>query len=158
MIKSFLRSVLALSLLSGTAFAADTFSIDHDHSNFFFKINHLGVSNTMGRFDDFSGSFSLDTKDPAKSNISLTIQVASVDSNAKKRDEHLASPDFFDAKTFPTITFVGTSYNKKSDTVFEVTGNLTIHGVTKPVTMTITKVGEGNDPWGGFRQIGRAHV
>lgn len=152
MIKSALRSVLAFGLLVGSAFAADTFNVDHDHTSLLFKINHLGVSNTVGRFNDFSGSFSLDTKDPAKSNISLTIQTASVDSGVKKRDDHLRSPDFFDATTFPTMTFVGKTYKKVSDTVFEVTGDFTLHGVTKPLTITVSKVGEGNDPWGGFRQ------
>lgn len=152
MIKTALRSILAFGLLAGSAFAADTYNVDHDHSNFLFKIQHLGVSNTIGRFNEFSGTFSLDTKDPSKSSISLTIQTASVDSNAKKRDDHLRSPDFFDATTFPTLTFVGKTYEKVSDTVFKVTGDVTLHGVTKPLTITITKVGEGSDPWGGFRQ------
>ena len=152
MIKTALRSILAFGLLAGSAFAADTYGIDHDHSNFLFKINHLGVSNTIGRFDEFSGTFSLDTKEPGKSALSLTIQTASVDSNVKKRDDHLRSPDFFDATTFPTMTFVGTTFKKVSDTVFEVTGNFTLHGVTRPLTLTVTKVGEGTDPWGGFRQ------
>jgi len=152
MIKTMLRSALVFGVLLGSALAADTFNVDHDHSNFLFKINHLGVSNTIGRFNEFSGTFSLDTKDPSKSSVSLTLQVASVDSNVKKRDDHLRSPDFFDATTFPTLTFVGKSYKKVSDTVFEVTGDVTLHGVTKPLTITVTKVGEGNDPWGGFRQ------
>ena len=151
--RSFLtRSLLALSVATGTAFASDTYKVDQDHSAFLFKIKHLGVSNTWGMFTRFEGAFSLDTKEPAKSSLTLTIQTDSVFSNAEKRDTHLESPDFFDVKTYPTMTFVGTAFKKVSDTVWEVTGNLTIHGVTKPVTITLTKVGEGNDPWGGYRQ------
>lgn len=150
--RSFLtRSLLAFSVVTGTAFAADSYKVDQDHSAFIFKIKHLGLSWTYGQFTKFSGEFSFDTKDPAKSSLSLSIQTDSVFSNAEKRDTHLESPDFFDVKTYPTMTFTGTAFKKVSDTVFEVTGNLTLHGVTKPVTVTLTKVGEGADSWGGYR-------
>ena len=152
MFKNTIRSLLAFSLLSSAAFAADSYKVDLGHTNFLFKVSHLGVSNTWGRFNDFEGSFSLDTKDPAKSSLILTIKTTSVDSNVVKRDDHLRGPDFFDAKTFPTLTFVGKTYKKVSDTVWEVTGDVTLHGVTKPLTITLTKVGEGPDPWGGHRQ------
>lgn len=152
MIKRAIRSLLAFSLLTASAFAADSYKVDLGHTNFLFKISHLGVSNTWGRFNDFEGSFSLDPKEPAKSSLTLSIKTESVDSNSEKRDGHLRGPDFFDTKTYPALTFAGTSYKKVSDTVWEVTGNVTLHGVTRPLTITLTKVGEGPDPWGGHRQ------
>lgn len=148
--KAVLPAMLLLAPLAG--FAADTYSVDAAHSFFHFKVTHFGAGYTWGRFNDSSGTFSIDLADPTKSKVEITLKTASVDTANAKRDEHLKSPDFFDANTYPTLTFVGKSFKKVSDTRVEVTGDLTLHGKTKSVTMTLDKVGEGPDAWGGYRQ------
>lgn len=137
-----LTSVAAL--ISTSALAAD-YKVDPAHTFVTFKIGHLGISTTVGRFNELEGGFSL--ADDAKSgSAEFTIQSASVDTNHEARDKHLRSPDFLDVKQFPTITFKSTSFNGE-----ELTGDLTIHGVTKPVTFNVEQIGEGEDPWGGYR-------
>lgn len=133
-----LRTVLTVSVLVSmrSAVRADDYVIDAAHSGVSFQISHLGLSYIQGRFDDFSGNFTIDTSDPGKSSFSLTIKTESVDTNNSKRDEHLRTPDFFNAKQFPAITFVSTSV-KVIEGGYEVTGDLTIHGETKPVTFSI---------------------
>jgi polyisoprenoid-binding protein YceI len=96
----------------------------------------MGVSYIPGRFNEFSGNFTIDTSDPAKSSFSLTIKTQSVDTNNSKRDEHLRAPDFFNAKQFPTITFASTAV-KAVEGGYEVTGDLTMHGETKPITFSL---------------------
>jgi polyisoprenoid-binding protein YceI len=141
-----MKTLLAATtaLLTTSAFAAD-YQVDAAHSFVTFEVGHLGVSTTVGRFNELEGSFSLD--DSGKSgSAELTIQSASVDTNHEARDKHLRSPDFLDVKQFPTITFKSTSFDGET-----LTGDLTIHGVTKAVSFDVEKVGEGKDPWGGYR-------
>lgn len=126
-----------LCLGFGTAAKADDYTIDPVHSGVSFQILHLGVSYIQGRFNDFSGSFTIDTGDPAKSAFSLSINTSSIDTNNSKHDDHLRSPDFFNAKQFPTISFKSTSVKPISGG-YEVTGDLTLHGDTKPVTFSLT--------------------
>ena len=136
--KQFLQMALA-SLLSfglGTVVKADDYTIDAVHSGVSFQISHVGLAYIHGRFDDFSGNFTIDTSDPTKSAFSLSIKSESVDTNNSKRDDHLRSPDFFNAKQFPTISFTSTSV-KPIEGGYEVTGDLTIHGATKPVTFSL---------------------
>ena len=121
---------------ASAAHAADTYSVDPVHSSISFKISHVGISYIHGRFDDFSGQFVIDKDDPAKSSFSLAIKVDSVDTNNQKRDEHLRNADFFNAKQFPTLNFQSTGV-KAVDGGYEVTGDLTLHGVKKPVTFTL---------------------
>jgi len=146
---------IALSLgfaLSSTAVqAADTYTVDPVHTAALFKIKHLGVSYTYGRFNDVSGSVVFDAANPAASKVDITIQAGSVDTFNQKRDAHLANPDFFDAKQFPVLKFVSTAFKKVDDNTFDVTGDFTLHGVTKPITIKAVKIGEGKDPWGGYR-------
>ena len=125
-----------VSLAAPAARAADSYSFDPAHSSATFRIEHVGVSWVQGRFDDISGSCTVDDSDPAKSSFSLTIKTESVDTNQPQRDKHLRSPDFFDVKQFPTLSFKSTSV-KKADDGLEVTGDLTMHGVTKAVTFTL---------------------
>ena len=135
---------LTLSLvLSSTAVAADKLTIDPTHTGAVFKVLHQGFANTFGRFNDISGVIELDQADITKSSVQITIQTASVDTNMKKRDDHLRSPDFFNAKEFPEMTFVSTGVEKTGDNTAKVQGDLTLLGVTKPVTldMTVNKVG-----------------
>jgi polyisoprenoid-binding protein YceI len=136
--KQFLRMALAgvLSFGLGTVVKADDYTIDAVHSGVSFQISHVGLAYIHGRFDDFSGNFTIDTSDPTKSAFSLSIKSESVDTNNSKRDDHLRSPDFFNVKQFPTISFTSTSA-KPIDGGYEVTGDLTIHGATKPVTFSL---------------------
>ncbi|HEX3451619.1 MAG TPA: YceI family protein [Isosphaeraceae bacterium] len=136
--KQFLQMALAgaLSFGLGTVVKADDYAIDAVHSGVSFQISHVGLAYIHGRFDDFSGNFTIDTSDPTKSAFSLSIKSESVDTNNSKRDDHLRSPDFFNVKQFPTISFTSTSV-KPIDGGYEVTGDLTIHGATKPVTFSL---------------------
>lgn len=127
-----------------------TFKMDTSHSWVLFKVNHLGLGTAWGSFNKFDGSFVLDGEKPADSSVSLTIDAGSVDTNNKKRDDHLKGPDFFNAKEFPTITFTSSKVAAKAD-AFQVTGTLTVLGKEKEVTVAMSKVGEGEDPWGNYR-------
>jgi polyisoprenoid-binding protein YceI len=146
-----LALALAIGLFAPAALAADTYNIDPVHSTVIFGISHLGFSYTFGRFEDVSGDFALDDATPANSKATLVARIDSVDTNAEKRDTHLKSPDFFDAKQFPTLTWTGKTFTHNADGTWSVTGDLTMHGVTRSVTVPVKKVGEGNDPWGGHR-------
>lgn len=127
---------LGTSSLAPAARAAETYAVDPVHSSISFGISHAGISDIHGRFNDFSGMFVIDKDDPSKSTFALDIKVASVDTNNKLRDEHLRAPDYFNAKQFPTLSFKSTKV-KATDAGYEVTGDLTLHGVTKPVTLTL---------------------
>lgn len=129
-------SFAACLLAAGSASAADTYAVDGVHSSVSFMISHAGISMIHGRFNDFSGEFTIDKGDPSKSSFSLSIKVDSVDTNNEKRDEHLRAPDYFDTKQFPTLTFQSTSV-KAVKGGYEVLGDLTLHGVTKPVTIML---------------------
>lgn len=143
----FIRSLLSLVIvaaLSPLALAADTFKIDPVHSSVHFRIGHAGVSHVYGRFNDVSGTVVQDKEDPTKSSFNIEIKADSIDTNNEKRDAHLKSPDFFDAKQFPTITFKSTSVKSAGENKLEVTGDLTLHGVTKEITVPVTKTGEAD--------------
>ncbi|HVS34843.1 MAG TPA: YceI family protein [Gemmataceae bacterium] len=128
--------VVLVAAASLTARAADTYMVDPVHSSISFKISHIGISYIHGRFDDFSGQFTIDKDDPSKSSFALSIKVESVDTNNPKRDEHLRNADYFNAKQFPAMTFQSTSV-KPVPGGYDVTGDLTLHGVTKPVGFTL---------------------
>jgi polyisoprenoid-binding protein YceI len=137
-------SISALMLVSSLSMAAD-YKIDPAHSGIIFKVGHLGVSTTVGRFNEFEGDFTY-AEDGKSGNASLTIKADSIDTNHDARDKHLRSPDFLDVKQFPTLTFKSTNFEGNT-----LTGDLTLHGVTKSVNFDVNKVGEGKDPWGGYR-------
>ncbi len=142
-------SLLVTSFFSSTSFA-DTFNVDPVHSIANFSVGHLGLAKVQGRFNDVSGSFSYDPTKPENTEVTIVINANSVDSNHDKRDQHLRSPDFFDAKQFPKIVFKSTQYTgNKSLGLIE--GDLTMHGITKKMTFSVQVIGEGNDPWGGYR-------
>lgn len=130
-----LTTAFLVQVISSVAFAADTYEVEPSHAAVGFKISHLGLSWTHGRFNDVAGSFAIDA-DPTKSTFALTIKTESVDTANAKRDEHLKSPDFFNAKQFPTITFESTAVKEIKDG-YEVTGNFTLHGVTKSLTFLL---------------------
>lgn len=122
------------------------------HAFIQFKIKHLGYSWLLGRFNAFSGGFNLDKDAFEKSSVNVDIDVASLDSNHAERDKHLRGSDFFDVSKHPNARFVSTKVEKTSDNTANITGNLTLKGVTKPVILATTYIGGGNDPWGGYRQ------
>ncbi len=128
------------SLLAAAAAAAgaqtSSYKIDKAHSEADFTIRHMAISNVHGHFGNIAGSVVYDEKDPAKSSVDATIDVTTVDTGVPQRDGHLKSPDFFDTAKFPTMTFKSQSVSKSSDG-FDVQGDLTLHGVTKPVTLHV---------------------
>lgn len=150
-------AMLALSplALSSVAHAAENYVIDTKgmHASINFRIKHLGYSWLLGRFNDFDGSFTFDEANPANSKVDVTIKTASLDSNHAERDTHLRGDKFLDVSKFPTATFKSTKISKGDDAgEYTVTGDLTLHGVTKPVTIEVESVGAGPDPWGGYRR------
>jgi polyisoprenoid-binding protein YceI len=122
------------------------------HAYVQFRIKHLGYSWLVGRFNTFAGEFSYDEKDPAASKVSVTIDTASIDSNHAERDKHLRGEEFLDVKNFPQAKFVSTGYRELADGKAELSGELTLHGVTKPITIAVEPIGHGPDPWGGYRR------
>jgi polyisoprenoid-binding protein YceI len=139
-----------LALATGLG-AADNYAVDGVHSAAIFKVKHAGVAFTYGRFTKVSGTVVWDAANPAASSFEIAIDPESVDTENEKRDQHLRNPDFFDAKQFPAFGFKSATIKQLDDATFEVAGNLTIHGVTKPLTVKALKTGEGKDPWGGYR-------
>lgn len=126
------------------------YTVDNVHSSVVFGIGHLGLSYTYGRFNKINGEFTLDSGDVTKSQFKITIDVASVDTNDPQRDEHLRKADFFDVEKFATIEFVSSEV-VKTEKGMDVKGKLTLHGVTKDMTIPVVKVGEGNSPFGDYR-------
>ncbi|MEN8669950.1 MULTISPECIES: YceI family protein [unclassified Ketobacter] len=141
-------------LTSGMAQAAETYKMDTEGSHAFiqFKIQHLGFSWLLGRFNTFDGEFVLDQKNIENSKVKVTIDVASVDSNHGERDKHLRGKDFFEVAKYPEATFVSTRVEKTGERTAKITGDFTLKGVTKPVTLDAEYIGGGKDPWGGYRQ------
>ncbi len=123
--------------------AEGAFTIDSVHSAVIFKIKHMNVSTSWGRFNDPTGEFYFDDAHPEHSSVQVSVDVEKIDTANAKRDGHLRSPDFFAAKEYPTISFTSTSVKKAGEGKFEVTGNLNLKGKTKEVTVVMTKVGEG---------------
>lgn len=152
-------TIFILSLLLGllsfgaTASAQDapTWKIDPVHSNVLFRIKHLGVGYVFGEFNKKGGTIEFDPKNPASASIDLVIDTESVDTNVDKRDNHLRSPDFFEVKQFPKATFKSKKWVKRSEDRFDVTGDLTVHGVTKTITVPVELVGMGKDGQGTER-------
>jgi len=144
---------LVVALISAfvlSANAADTFKVDPVHSSVVFSVQHLGVTNFYGRFNDISGTVAFDKNNPWKSSVELSVPVEGLDTHNAKREQSLKSPDYFDAKQFPTITFKSTKVEGSGDTL-KVSGDLTIHGVTKPLTVDFKKGGEGKGVFGEMR-------
>ncbi|BBP79919.1 YceI family protein [Pseudomonas gingeri NCPPB 3146 = LMG 5327] len=151
--KTLAALAIGTALLSaGQAMAAD-YVIDKEGQHAFvdWKISHLGYSFVHGTFKDWSGKFSFDAKTPEASKIEVELKTASVFSNHAERDKHISSKDFLDVAKYPEAKFVSTAVKSTGEKTADVTGDLTLHGVTKPVTFKATFNGEGKDPWGGYR-------
>ncbi|MFN3623829.1 MAG: YceI family protein [Hyphomicrobium sp.] len=144
---------LIAALLSAAPATAADYVIDTDkaHASVNFRIKHLGFSWLTGRFDNFKGTFSFDESKPDASKVKVEVNTDSINSNHAERDKHLRGKDFLDTASFPTATFESTSVKLDGDKA-TITGNLTLHGVTKQITIDAKRVGGGSDPWGGYRE------
>jgi polyisoprenoid-binding protein YceI len=144
-------SVLALALLMPLAVSAATYEIDPAHTSVQFSVRHMMISNVRGEFTKLSGKVVGDAAKPTETTVEATIDATSIDTRNEKRDEHLRSPDFLDTAKFPTLTFKSTKVEKAGD-VWKVAGDLTLHGVTKPVVLDVTNLTPPmKDPWGNTR-------
>lgn len=145
-----LGSILTISAATTQAaeYAIDT---EGQHAFVNFKISHLGYSWLYGRFNEFDGRFSWDSESPEDSSVSVSINTASVDSNHAERDKHLRSADFLNVDSHPVARFESTSVTAAEDGALEIKGNLTLNGVTREVIIDAQHLGEGEDPWGGYR-------
>jgi polyisoprenoid-binding protein YceI len=132
------RLAIALALLPGLALAqASTWTIDPSHTHSSFTVRHLVISNVRGEFGKTTGTLKFDEKDVSKSSVEATIDASTINTREEKRDGHLKSPDFFDVAKYPTITFKSTKVEKKGEGKLAVHGDLTLHGVTKKVTLDV---------------------
>lgn len=152
--KKVCSTALVLALFSGSAMAAD-YVIDGSgagmHSSVQFKANHMGISALWGRFNDITGSFSYDADDLGSSQIEVAINPASLDSNHAARDEHLTSSDYMDAASYPEVTFVSSAFTDKGNGMATVTGEFSMHGVSKEISFDVVRTGEGETPFGDYR-------
>ena len=128
-----------------------TYALDASHSRVGFQARHAMITKVRGAFNDFAGTLQLDGANPAASTAEVTIQVASIDTRSADRDGHLKSADFFDVETFPTITFTSTAARAVDAEHYELTGDLTIRGITHPITIPFELTGTVVDPWGNTR-------
>jgi polyisoprenoid-binding protein YceI len=148
----FLLTLLMFFAVSTSS--ADKFTVDTKGAHAFvqFKISHLGYSWLYGRFDEFSGEFKFDENQPEKANIQMTVQTDSVNTNHGARDKHLRSDDFLHVAKHPTATFKSTSFTPTQNGHGTMTGDLTLNGVTQPISLDVNFIGAGKDPWGGERR------
>jgi len=155
MLRNTLLATTATAILIAAApVNAEQYVIDSKgaHASIQFKIPHLGYSWLTGRFNTFSGTFEYDEKNLSASKVKVDIDVTSVDSNHAERDKHLRSKDFLEASKYAKASFVSSSYKDKGNNKGVLIGQLSLHGITKTVTIDVTQVGAGKDPWGGFRR------
>lgn len=144
--------LLAGGLLLGPMVLAEDYVIDKEHAFIEFRIQHLGYSWIVGRFNRFEGRFSYDEAKPQDASLQVSVDVASVDTNHAERDKHLRSDDFLNIDEYPKAEFKSTRYIPGADSTGELQGQLTLHGVTRPLTIQVQQVGHGPDPWGGYRR------
>jgi len=151
-IKTYTKAAILALTLSTSAMAAD-YKIDTQgmHASVLFKISHLGTSWLRGGFDKFDGNFSYDVKKPNDSKITMNVDTTSINTNHAERDTHLQADGLLNTGEFSNATFTSSKFNWANENQGTVTGKLTLHGTEKTVMMAIEKVGEGKDPWGGYR-------
>lgn len=133
-----------------TGSSTRTYKIDKSHSEAVFQVRHL-LTKVRGRFSDFEGTVQFDEANPAQSSVNFTIQATSIDTSEADRDKHLRTADFFDVEQFPTITFHSKRITATGSDSYDVVGDLTMHGVTKEVTLPVSHLGKAKDPWGNER-------
>lgn len=152
--KTAIAAALSATALMGVsqAQAADyAIDIDNQHAFIQFKISHLGYSYLLGNFEEFSGSFQYDPENLESASAQLEVQVASLNTNHAERDKHIKSSDFLNVGEYPTATFSSTGFEPTGEDEGVLTGELTLHGETQQIEMPVTLLGEGEDPWGGYR-------
>ena len=149
--KKLLASLLAAAPLLASA-APSAWNVDASHSQVGFAVRHLVISSVRGEFTKYSGVAQLDDADPARSTIQVTIDATSIDTRVADRDTHLKSPDFLDTARYPEITFKSTKVKKAGKDKLEIAGDLTLHGVTKPVTLAVTTSAEVKGMYGETRR------
>lgn len=151
--KRILSLALMLLLALPLPVLASTWSLDPAHSSAQFKVRHMMISNVKGGFEKLSATLNLDDADITRSRVDVSIDVASINTGIKQRDDHLRSADFFDVARFPAMTFVSSRVEKAGPGKLNVTGNLTIKGVTRPVLLKVDGLTpEVKDPWGHIRR------
>ncbi len=144
-----LASALVLTIAAWAS--ASEWTVDKAHSSIGFTVSHMVISKVPGKFTDFDGNVTFDPAHPADGSVSFTIQAASISTDNEKRDSHLKSADFFDVEKYPEITFVSTKVEPGNDNHYQITGDLTMRGVTKPVTFDAVLNGVVDDPWGNTK-------
>ena len=150
--------VMAAAVITcgGAAFGAD-YQIDPIHSFALFKVKHMGASYAYGEFTDVGGTLSFDAAKPEASKVEVSIKAESVFTHNEARDKHVRGPDFLNTKEFPSMTFKSTAWKKTGENMFDVSGELTIAGKTKTITVPVEHVGDGKDPRGrslsGFHTV-----
>ena len=150
--KMSMKSAVALMFALPSMALASTWDVDGSHSSAGFTVKHMMVSNVNGSFNVKSGTVNVDEKDITKSTVEAVLDATTVNTANAKRDEHLRAPDFFDTAKYPTITFKSNKVEKAGEGMLKVSGNLTMHGVTKPVVLDVTgPTKESKDPWGNTR-------
>lgn len=149
--KSIVLTLFGILFFLNTAFSADKYVNDPSHTSIGFAIRHLVINKVKGYFHDRSATFNFDEQDISRSSASAVIQVASIDTGVEQRDSDLRSPNFFDVKKYPTITFQSKRFEKRGEKEYVVIGTLTMHGVSKEIHMSFTIVGKMKDPWGKIR-------
>jgi polyisoprenoid-binding protein YceI len=151
MFRTLTLTAAAFVLAASSAFAGpETYAIDKDHSETSFLVQHM-LGKVRGVFTDFGGTIVFDKANPAASTVEFKVKAASIDTNNGKRDEHLRSADFFDVATHPEIAFKSSKITAKGGNAYDVVGTLTMRGVSKTVTLPVTYLGEGKDPWGSVK-------
>ena len=143
--------VSLLTVLCVPPVLAETYKLDPVHTSIIFRVKHLGVAYVFGRFNEATGTFSFDQSVPSNGFIQMQVNTNNIDTNLEKRDNHLRSPDFFNAAVYPLITFKSTSVKNIDKDNLQVTGDLTILGKTRAITVKVRHTGSGKDPWGNFR-------
>jgi polyisoprenoid-binding protein YceI len=154
MMKRLLLTLFVLGLIGSFAVQAEEYEIDKKGAHAFiqFRIKHLGYSWLYGRFNDFSGHFSYDEKNPSAAKVKVEIDPASIDSNHAERDKHLRGEKFLHVEQYPKAGFVSTAFKEQADGTAVLQGELTLRGVTRPISIQVEKIGHGPDPWGGYRR------
>ena len=152
--KTTMTTFIAILLIAANPVSAADYVIDTKdaHASVKFKISHLGYSWLYGRFKTFSGTFSYDENNPSASKVSVEIDTSSVYTNHAERDKHLRCADFLQVAKYPKASFVSSSFQEQDNGKALLKGMLTLKGVTKPISINVTQVGAGKDPWGNYRR------
>ena len=156
-----MRNIILIGLVSFGVSAQgelEKYKIDAAHTSVVFKVDHLGFSNVYGMLPGVEGTFVVNDAKPEESKIEVKVKADSITTNEAKRDKHLRSPDFFNVKQNPLITFRSKSVKKSGESMYQVAGELTLNGVTKPVTFDFKRSRTGKDPWGATRTGGETSI